>query len=107
MPKATFISPDGNHDELSVASGTTLMQAAVGHGIRSIVGDCGGSGACATCHVYVEQEFLDKLTPMDSNEQEMLECASSPVQDNSRLSCQIPMHDHLDGITVEVAPTQW
>ena len=107
MPKATFISPDGNYDELSVASGTTLMQAAVGHGIRSIVGDYGGSGACATCHVYVEQTFLDKLTPMDSNEQEMLECASSPVQDNSRLSCQIAMHDHLDGITVEVAPTQW
>jgi ferredoxin len=44
---------------------------------------------------------------MDSNEQEMLECASSPVQDNSRLSCQIAMHDHLDGITVEVAPSQW
>jgi 2Fe-2S ferredoxin len=107
MAKAIFISPEGNRDELTIASGTTLMQAAVGHGIRSIVGDCGGSGACATCHVYVEQRYLDKLTPKDSNEQEMLECASSPVQDNSRLSCQIAMHDHLDGITVEVAPTQW
>lgn len=107
MAKAIFISPEGNRDELTIAPGTTLMQAAVGHGIRSIVGDCGGSGACATCHVYVESQFLNKLTPRDPNEQAMLECASSPVQDNSRLSCQITMQDHLDGITVEIAPTQW
>ncbi|PBC35304.1 ferredoxin [Rhodococcus sp. ACS1] len=107
MAKATFISPDGKRDELTIDSGTTLMQAAISHGIRSIVGDCGGSGACATCHVYVDPQFLDKLTPMNPNEREMLECASSPVEENSRLSCQIAMQEHLDGINVEIAPTQW
>lgn len=107
MPQAVFLTPDGAREEVAVTNGTSLMQAAIKRGIRSIVGDCGGAAACATCHVYVDEQYLDKLTPKDDNEREMLQDATSPVEDNSRLSCQILMKDQLDGITVRVAPTQW
>lgn len=107
MPYATYVTPDGDREKVDIPVGTTLMSAAVNEGIRSIVGDCGGAGACATCHVYVEPAYLDRLTPMDDNERDMLECASSEVLGNSRLSCQVPMTDDLDGVELVVAPTQW
>ncbi|MDH4549899.1 2Fe-2S iron-sulfur cluster-binding protein [Pseudomonas sp. BN607] len=107
MPKATFVLPDNSVQEMEVPIGTSLMQIAVSQGMHEIVGDCGGSASCATCHVYVEGSWLGKLTPMTDNENQMLECTSAPRQANSRLSCQIIMSTALDGIEVRVAESQW
>jgi 2Fe-2S ferredoxin len=82
------------------------MKAAVSHGIESIVGDCGGSASCATCHVYVENH-LDSLPPKGANEEEMLGDAASEVLANSRLGCQVFMRDDLVDLVVRVAPEQW
>ena len=81
------------------------MEAAVKHMIPGIDADCGGACACATCHVYVAQEWLEKIAPKDDMEESMLDFAEA-VQDNSRLSCQIIMKDNLDGITVTTPEAQ-
>ena len=107
MPKAVYVAPDGTRTEVDVALGTSLMQAAVSNGINEIVGDCGGSASCATCHVYVEEAFLDRLPEMQSDEAEMLEGTASERKPNSRLSCQLKMTAELDGITVRTPETQW
>lgn len=107
MPNAIFVLPDGERKTVQVANGTHLMRAAVDHGIHEIVGDCGGSAACATCHVYVEEQWLQRLSAPSDTEDQLLDGTASPRQPNSRLSCQLKMTDALDGITVEVAPEQW
>jgi ferredoxin, 2Fe-2S len=107
MPNVIFILPDGEHKNVEIANGTHLMRAAIDHGIHAIVGDCGGSGACATCHVYVNEPWLQKLPAPSDTEDQLLEGTASPRQLNSRLSCQIKMTDALDGITVDIAPEQW
>jgi len=107
MPKAVFISPDGSSIELKIPVGTSLMSAAVSNGIEHIVGDCGGSASCATCHVYVEPSYLSHLPEMQSDEDEMLEDTAEKRTENSRLSCQLIMKDELDGITVRMPDTQW
>ncbi|WP_297834408.1 2Fe-2S iron-sulfur cluster-binding protein [Pseudomonas sp.] len=107
MPNVTFISPDGSSDTLDIANDTSLMRAAIANGLHAIVGDCGGSAACATCHVYVQEKFLNRLPPISDNEDQLLESTSSPRRGNSRLSCQILMSPELDGIRVEIAETQW
>lgn len=107
MPNAIFVLPDGERKNVQVAVGTHLMRAAVDHGIHEIVGDCGGSAACATCHVYVEEQWLQRLPVPSDTEDQLLEGTASPRQTNSRLSCQLKMTDALDGIVVEVAPEQW
>ena len=106
MPTVTYICPDGELEEVEVPVGTSIMKAAVSHGIESIVGDCGGSASCATCHVYVESH-LEKLSPKTSNEDEMLADAASEVLPNSRLGCQLVMRDDLASLVVRVAPEQW
>lgn len=107
MAKAVFINPDGTEIELSAGNGTSLMQLAVSNGVHAIVGDCGGSASCATCHVYVESSWLEKLEPMSDNEHQMLESTSAPRSDNSRLSCQLILRPELDGIRVRIAESQW
>ncbi|MBD1551520.1 2Fe-2S iron-sulfur cluster-binding protein [Pseudomonas typographi] len=107
MPNAIFVLPDGQRESVEVANGTHLMRAAVNHGIHAIVGDCGGSAACATCHVYVQEPWLQRLPAPSATEDQLLEATASPRQPNSRLSCQIQMSDALDGIIIDVAPTQW
>lgn len=106
MPTVTFIGPDGSKEDVDVANGMSLMQAAVANGIDSIVGDCGGSAACATCHVYVESH-RDLMPPITVDEQEMLGQAVSEVLPQSRLSCQIEMHEEISSLVVRVAPAQW
>jgi 2Fe-2S ferredoxin len=104
--KAIFVSPDGSVDELEVEPGTSLMLAATSNGLTDIVGDCGGSASCATCHVYVEPEFVAHLPPMSNSENQMLDATAAPREPNSRLSCQILMRESLDGIRVRVADPQ-
>lgn len=107
MPKAIYISHDGSRRELEVADGTNLMKAAVANGIYDIVGDCGGSASCATCHVYVDDTYLSKIPAASAREMEMLASTSAERRNSSRLSCQIIMNETLEGIVVRIPDQQW
>jgi 2Fe-2S ferredoxin len=102
MPRICFVRPGGESVEVDGALDDSVMRAALANGIYEISGECGGVLACATCHVYVDPAFLDRLPPMTEDENEMLDFAEAPRRENSRLSCQIPMTPELDGITVTV-----
>ena len=106
MPAVVFILPTGEARTVDVAPGTTLMTAAVKNGIDGIIGECGGVCMCATCHVYVRQDFFDKLPPALDSEEAVLEITNAERLPNSRLSCQIKMTSALDGLTVEVPASQ-
>jgi len=106
MPTVVFNLPTGESRPVEVAPGTTLMTAAVKHGVDGIIGECGGVCMCATCHIYVREEFLDKLPPIKDTEEAVLEVTNAERLPNSRLSCQIKMTPDLDGLTVEVPPSQ-
>jgi 2Fe-2S ferredoxin len=105
MPRITFIEPDGFRHEIDAPVGVTLMEAARQHGVQGILALCGGACACATCHVYVEKEWLPKLAEREEMEEGMLESAWQP-RDNSRLSCQIHVSADLDGLVVRVPQRQ-
>jgi len=87
-----------------VEEGASLMETAKQHGVEGIFGDCGGGCACATCHVYVQGDWFEKVGPPDDIEFAMLDMVTDVLQDNSRLGCQIKMSPELDGIEVTVAP---
>jgi 2Fe-2S ferredoxin len=87
-----------------VEEGTSLMELGKRNDIAGIMGDCGGGCACATCHVYVDQEWFDKVGEPDDIEFAMLDMVADVMKPNSRLGCQIKMAPELDGITVTVAP---
>ena len=106
MSKITYIEPNGTKHDVEVQDGWTLMQGASLNGVNGIEGECGGSCDCATCHLYVEEAFLDKLDPPSSCEEEMLDFTVSPRENNSRLGCQIEMEDSIDGIVVRLPETQ-
>lgn len=106
VPKITFRFPDGSETLVDVPAGTSVMQAAVSHDIDGIVAECGGNALCATCHVYVDPSRLDELPPMREDENEMLELTLSPREENSRLSCQIPVTLELDGLVVALPAEQ-
>ncbi|MFW0796743.1 2Fe-2S iron-sulfur cluster-binding protein [Gordonia sp. CPCC 205515] len=107
MTKVTLHQPDGRVDTLDVADGTSVMRAALTASIPGIVGECGGQAMCATCHVYVRDEYLDQLPDMSEDEDEMLDCTASPRDDHrSRLGCQITLSTALDGIEVDIPATQ-
>jgi ferredoxin, 2Fe-2S len=105
MPRITFIEHNGTEHALEVTSGQSVMQVAMSHRVPGIIADCGGSCSCATCHVYVDGTWLERLPPPSSAEKDMIECALH-VQDNSRLSCQIEVGDHLDGLIVRLPESQ-
>jgi 2Fe-2S ferredoxin len=87
-----------------VEEGASLMELAKRNGIEGIFGDCGGGCACATCHVYVEGDWFEKVGPPDDIEFAMLDMVTDVLKDNSRLGCQIKMKPELSGIEVTVAP---
>lgn len=105
MPKITFIDSKGTSREVEGKTGVSIMESAVQNMIPEIDADCGGACACATCHVFVADEWLSKLKDKDDMEDSMLDFAEG-VQDNSRLCCQILMNDELDGITVTTPESQ-
>ncbi|NNC38350.1 MAG: 2Fe-2S iron-sulfur cluster binding domain-containing protein [Acidimicrobiales bacterium] len=105
MPKITYIDSEGTSREVEAKNGTSIMEAAVQNMIPGIDADCGGACACATCHVYVADEWASKLSPKDDMEESMLDFAEE-VQENSRLSCQLLMSDELDGIVVTTPESQ-
>lgn len=106
MPIVHFILPDGAQQSLAVTPGTSVMLAAVSAGVRGISGDCGGSVMCATCHVYVEDAWRDRVPAAESDELAMLECVAEERLPGSRLSCQIQVSEELDGLTLRVPAGQ-
>ena len=99
MPKITYINNKGNSKTIEVENGLSVMEGAIQNDIPGIDADCGGSMACATCHVYVEDKWLDKLPKAEEAEVDMIDMAHEPKK-NSRLSCQMIITDELDGLTV-------
>jgi 2Fe-2S ferredoxin len=106
VPKVIYVHPDQTREELDVDVGTSVMQAAIGHDIDGIVAECGGNMMCATCHVYVDEAFLDRTPEMKAEEDEMLEFTVCPRESNSRLSCQLVLTPEMDGITVYLPEEQ-
>jgi 2Fe-2S ferredoxin len=106
MPMITYISDAGEVRKVDVPVGDSVMEGAIQNGIDGIVAECGGNCLCATCHVYVEEQFLRLLTPPDENEQSMLESTAAERRPNSRLSCQIRVRPELDGLVVHTPPNQ-
>ena|SRR5579863_3986829 len=106
MPKITYISHTGENFVIDVPVGDSVMEGAVRNGIDGIVAECGGSCLCATCHVYVEEQFLPLLAPMDENQDAMLDSTACERQSNSRLSCQISVVTELDGLVVRMPEMQ-
>ena len=105
MPKITYIDNNGNSKTINVENGLSVMEGAIQNDIPGIDADCGGSMACATCHVYVEEKWLNKIPKAEEAEVDMIDMAYEPKK-NSRLSCQIIVCDELDGLTVTTPEKQ-
>ena len=105
MPKITYITHDNQSHIIEIQNGLTVMEGAVQNDIPGIDADCGGGMACATCHVYVKENWLDKLPKKEDGEEDMLDMAFEPKK-NSRLSCQLIVSDELDGLVVDIPSKQ-
>ena len=101
MPKILITDREGNNHEIDVDKDYTLMEALRDNGF-DIEASCGGCCACATCHVYIDDNWIDKLKKIDEDEESMLDQAFN-VRNNSRLSCQIELSDELNGLKLEIA----
>ena len=106
MPNLNIIEFDGTSHEVIVNEGCSVMRAAIDNGIDGVTAECGGALACATCHVLVDPEWLDRLPEPTEAEEDMLQFVYSEQSDNSRLSCQIAMSDELNGMTVRLPESQ-
>lgn len=105
MAKITYIDHEGGERTIEAKNGETVMEVAVKNAVPGIDADCGGACACATCHVYVDEAFLDKVGSPEAMEQSMLDFAEN-VKSNSRLCCQINVSDDLDGLKVTTPESQ-
>lgn len=105
MGTLTFIERDGTRRELEYRDGESLMQAGTREGIGGIIGECGGSCMCATCHVYLTEEEFARLPPAGDMEREALEFTALNVRPTSRLGCQVTLGPATDGLVVSVAET--
>ena len=105
MAKITYIEHNGTSHTVEVKNGLSVMEGAVQNNISGIDADCGGSMACATCHVYVEDSWFNKLPKAEDAENDMIDMAYKPEK-NSRLSCQIIVSEELDGLTVTTPEKQ-
>lgn len=103
MPKLLVTSREGQEAAVDAEAGLTVMEIVRDAGFGDSFGLCGGVRSCATCHVYVDPAFADRMPPMSDEENELLD-GSDDRQPNSRLSCQIPFDAALDGLAVEIAP---
>ncbi|MFT3966603.1 MAG: 2Fe-2S iron-sulfur cluster-binding protein [Sphingobium sp.] len=103
--KVTFVEASGAQRPVDAEEGLSLMEIARQNGVEGIMGDCGGACSCATCHVFVDEAWREKVGAPDDIELDMLDMVSDVAQDNSRLCCQIRMREELDGLTVTVAPS--
>ncbi|MDG2020155.1 MAG: 2Fe-2S iron-sulfur cluster-binding protein [SAR86 cluster bacterium] len=106
MSKIKFIEFSGNEHSVEGIIGESLMEIALSNDVPGIEADCGGSCACGTCHVYIENDWFDKLEEKTDMENSMLEFTDN-VNENSRLSCQIEFKDELDGLEVRLPESQY
>ncbi len=108
MPKVTFMHKDGSQQTIDAEKNWSLMQVAVEHKVEGIEGACGGSMACATCHVYIHPDWAQRVIAQDNEqsdeEEDMLDVAFD-VRDTSRLGCQVKLTDELDGLVVALPGT--
>jgi 2Fe-2S ferredoxin len=105
MTKITYVEHSGKSHTIQVQNGLTVMEGAVQNNIPGIDADCGGSMACATCHVYVKEEWFNKLPKKEDGEEDMLDMAYEPNK-FSRLSCQLTISDELEGLVVNLPVKQ-
>lgn len=105
MTKLTIVAFDGTRYDLDAANGSTVMENAVRNSVPGIEAECGGACACATCHVYVDEAWADRVGPPSPMEEDMLDFAYE-MKPTSRLSCQIKVADELDGLVVNVPERQ-
>ncbi len=105
MTKITFVQQDGVRIDTEGENGSTVMETAIMNGVPGIVGECGGACTCATCHVYVDPEWTEKVGGPSMMEEDMLDFAFD-VKEASRLSCQIKVKDEFDGLVVHVPGRQ-
>ncbi len=104
--RITYISDAGDSRTIDVPVDYSVMEGAIKNNVDGIVAECGGACMCATCHVYVDPSWLQKLPPMQSDEDAMLDSTASDRLPNSRLSCQLRVSKALDGLIVRTPPTQ-
>ena len=105
MPKITYKDFQGGSKTIEIESGLTVMEGAIQNDVPGIDADCGGSMACATCHVYVEEKWLNKIQKAEEAEEDMIDMAFEPKK-NSRLSCQLIVSEELDGLIVTTPSKQ-
>ena len=105
MPKITYKDFQGGSKTIEIESWVTVMEGAIQNDIPGIDADCGGSMACATCHVYVDQQWIDKIPKAEDAENDMIDMAFEPKK-NSRLSCQIIVTEELNGLEVTTPEKQ-
>jgi 2Fe-2S ferredoxin len=106
MPKITFVDIDGEARTVDAEIGATVMETAIRNDVPGILASCGGACACATCHVYVDEEWWERLSQRTSEEEDMLDTAHD-VRLTSRLSCQITVAEDLDGLRVQTPEKQY
>jgi ferredoxin, 2Fe-2S len=104
--KVTFVQMDGVEKTVEAEAGRTLMSIARDNMVAGILGDCGGCCSCATCHIYVEPDWQERVGAADAVEVSTLDMVSDAYRSNSRLSCQITLRPELDGVRVAVAPSE-
>lgn len=106
MPKVTYRHADGSEQVVAANVDDSVMTTAVQNGVDGIIGECGGNVSCATCHVWVQEEFFPMVGSPGEFEEDLLDMAVSERRATSRLSCQLKMTDVLDGLAVDVPPEQ-
>jgi 2Fe-2S ferredoxin len=105
MPKVIYIEYSGKEHQIDLPIGFSIMEGAIKNSIPGVDADCGGSCACATCHVYVDEKYLSKIPTAQEAEKDMLDFVNE-TNNSSRLSCQIMMNNELDGIIVRMPKKQ-
>ena len=106
MVRVTFVTHEGARKTVEAAEGDSVMATAIANGLDEVIGECGGSMMCATCHCYVDDAWADSTGAQNDGEGDMLECAASEVKPTSRLSCQIAVSPDLDGLVVYLPEAQ-
>ena len=106
MPTVIYIGTTGQEYVIDAVDGESVMATAVKNGVPGIIGECGGNASCATCHVWVRDEFVPLVGEPGDTEDDLLEMGVSDRREGSRLSCQITVSPQLDGLTVDIAPQE-
>lgn len=107
MPQITYIEHNGTTHSVEVSSGISVMQGAIDNAISGIVAECGGALACATCHCFIDEAWLNRIGNASDAEQQMLEFSAGGIQISSRLSCQVIVSDDLNGLIVRLPESQF